>query len=98
MYEMSLKDGLLDRLAQQQWWRDLLAYRDPDNGQHFFVEVIWVPAYVPQEDRRGSAMEVIGSPENLARIDEIQGDVHKILSARQGTGAGREGMSCRQGD
>ncbi|MFZ2156449.1 MAG: hypothetical protein WAV72_10050 [Bradyrhizobium sp.] len=39
MFEMSLKDGLLDRLAQQRWWRDLLAYRDPDNGQHFFVAV-----------------------------------------------------------
>jgi predicted SprT family Zn-dependent metalloprotease len=32
---------------------------------HFFVEVIWVPAYVPEEGRRGSAMEAIGSPENL---------------------------------
>jgi hypothetical protein len=39
MFEMSLKDGFLDRMAQQQWWRDLLAYRDPDNGQHFFVAV-----------------------------------------------------------
>jgi hypothetical protein len=39
MFEMSLKDGLLDRLAQLQWWRDLLGYRDPDNGQHFFVAV-----------------------------------------------------------
>lgn len=39
MFEMSLKDGLLDRLAEQQWWRDLLAYRDPDSGQHFFVAV-----------------------------------------------------------
>jgi hypothetical protein len=39
MFEMSLKDGLLDRLAQQQRWRDLLSYRDPDNGQHFFVAV-----------------------------------------------------------
>jgi hypothetical protein len=39
MFEISLKDGLLDRLARQQWWRDLLAYRDPDNGQHFFVAV-----------------------------------------------------------
>ena len=39
MFEMSLKDGLLDRLEQQQWWRDLLAYRDPDSGQHFFVAV-----------------------------------------------------------
>jgi hypothetical protein len=39
MFEMSLKDGLLDRLSELQWWRDLLAYRDPDNGQHFFVAV-----------------------------------------------------------
>lgn len=39
MFEMSLKDGFLDRLAEQQWWRDLLAYRDPDNGHHFFVGV-----------------------------------------------------------
>jgi hypothetical protein len=39
MFEVSLKDGLLDRLAEQQWWRDLLAYRDPDNGQHFFVAI-----------------------------------------------------------
>ena len=39
MFEMSLKHGLLDRLAQQQWWRDVLAYRDPDNGHHFFVAV-----------------------------------------------------------
>jgi hypothetical protein len=32
---------------------------------HFFVEVIWVPAYLPAEGRRGSVMEAIGSPENL---------------------------------
>ncbi|MFT3923710.1 MAG: DUF2786 domain-containing protein [Myxococcales bacterium] len=32
---------------------------------HFFVEIIWVPAYVPEQAKRGSVMEAIGSPENL---------------------------------
>jgi Protein of unknown function (DUF2786)/SprT-like family len=32
---------------------------------HFFVDVIWVPAYRIHEQKRGSVMEVIGSPENL---------------------------------
>jgi hypothetical protein len=32
---------------------------------HFFVEIIWVPAYLPTLEKRGSVMEAIGSPENL---------------------------------
>jgi predicted SprT family Zn-dependent metalloprotease len=32
---------------------------------HFFVEIIWVPAYLPTQAKRGSVMEAIGSPENL---------------------------------
>jgi hypothetical protein len=32
---------------------------------HFFVDVIWVPAYRVHEHKRGSVMEVIGTPENL---------------------------------
>ncbi len=32
---------------------------------HFFVDVIWVPAYRIHEHKRGSVMEVIGTPENL---------------------------------
>ncbi len=33
--------------------------------EHFFVDVIWVPAYRAQEQKRGSVMEAIGSRENL---------------------------------
>jgi hypothetical protein len=33
--------------------------------QHFFVEIIWVPAYRPLEQKSGSVMEAIGSSENL---------------------------------
>ncbi len=32
---------------------------------YFFVEIIWVSAYVPSTGKRGSVMEAIGSPENL---------------------------------
>ena len=32
---------------------------------HFFVEIIWVPAYLPAQGKRGSVMEAIGTPENL---------------------------------
>jgi hypothetical protein len=34
-------------------------------GEHFFVDVIWVPAYLPAQGKRGSVMEAIGTPENL---------------------------------
>jgi len=34
-------------------------------AKHFFVEVIWVPVYRPTEGRRGSVLEICGSPENL---------------------------------
>jgi Protein of unknown function (DUF2786)/SprT-like family len=34
-------------------------------SEHFFVEIIWVPAYRPREQKSGSVMEAIGSPENL---------------------------------
>jgi hypothetical protein len=33
--------------------------------EHFFVDVIWVPAYRPLEQKRGSVMEAIGTRENL---------------------------------
>lgn len=32
---------------------------------HFFVDVIWVPAFQVDAQRRGHVMEVIGTPENL---------------------------------
>jgi Protein of unknown function (DUF2786)/SprT-like family len=34
-------------------------------GKHFFVEVIWVPVYRPAEGKRGSVLEVCGTPANL---------------------------------
>jgi hypothetical protein len=34
-------------------------------AKHFFVEVIWVPVYRPFEGKRGSVLEICGSPENL---------------------------------
>ena len=34
-------------------------------GDHFFVQVIWVPVWRPLEGKRGSVLEVCGSPDNL---------------------------------
>ena len=34
-------------------------------ADHFFVEVIWVPVWRPLEGKRGSVLEVCGTPENL---------------------------------
>jgi hypothetical protein len=34
-------------------------------GEHFFVDVIWVPVYRALEGKRGSVLEVCGTPANL---------------------------------
>jgi hypothetical protein len=45
-------------------------------GKHFFVEVIWVPVYRPLEGKRGSVLEVCGTPANL----EMAAYVHAFLT------------------
>ncbi len=45
-------------------------------ADHFFVEAIWVPAYRPLDGKRGSVLEICGTPENL----EIAAYVHGFLS------------------
>jgi hypothetical protein len=44
-------------------------------AQHFFVECIWVPVWRPLEGKRGSILEICGSPENL----EMATHVHSFL-------------------
>jgi hypothetical protein len=44
-------------------------------GDHFFVEVIWVPVWRPRLGKRGSVLEVAGSPVNL----EMAAYVHDFL-------------------
>ena len=41
--------------------------------KHFFVEAIWVPVYRPLEGKRGSILEVCGSPENLEIAEYVHG-------------------------
>jgi hypothetical protein len=45
-------------------------------GKHFFVECIWVSVYRPLEGKRGSVLEICGTPSNL----EIAEYVHGYLS------------------
>jgi hypothetical protein len=40
-------------------------------GRHFFVEVIWVPVYRPLEGKRGSILEMCGTPANLAMAEYV---------------------------
>ncbi len=45
-------------------------------GDHFFVEVIWVPIYRPLEKKRGQVLEICGTAENL----EMAAYVHAFLT------------------
>lgn len=40
-------------------------------SEHFFVEVIWVPAFRREDGKRGHVMEAIGSRENLELADYV---------------------------
>jgi hypothetical protein len=42
-------------------------------GKHFFVEAIWVPVYRPAEGKRGSVLEICGTPANLAIAEYAHG-------------------------
>jgi hypothetical protein len=45
-------------------------------GEFFFVDVIWVPVWRPEEGKRGTVLEVCGTPENV----ELAGYVHAFLT------------------
>ena len=40
-------------------------------GKHFFVEVIWVPVYRALEAKRGSVLELCGTPANIAMAEYV---------------------------
>jgi hypothetical protein len=42
-------------------------------ADHFFVQVIWVPVWRPLEGKRGSVLEVCGTPENLELAEYVHG-------------------------
>lgn len=42
-------------------------------GAHFFVDVIWVPAYDPKTGKRGRVLEICGTPENLDLAAYVHG-------------------------
>jgi predicted SprT family Zn-dependent metalloprotease len=46
-------------------------------GEHFFVQVIWVPIYRPYDGKRGRVLELCGTPANL----DFAEYVHGFLSA-----------------
>ena len=42
-------------------------------SKHFFVEAIWVPVYRPVLGKRGSVLEICGSPENVEIAEYVHG-------------------------
>ena len=46
-------------------------------AEYFFVEVIWVPVWRPLDGRRGSVLEVCGSPENLELAEYVHAFVNR---------------------
>lgn len=42
-------------------------------GKHFFVEAIWIPVYRPLEGKRGTVLEICGTPENLEIAEYVHG-------------------------
>ncbi|MDB4939489.1 MAG: hypothetical protein JWP87_6461 [Labilithrix sp.] len=42
-------------------------------GKHFFVEAIWVPVYRPALGKRGSVLEICGTPENCEIAEYVHG-------------------------
>lgn len=42
-------------------------------GKHFFVEAIWVPVYRPALGKRGSVLEICGTPESVEIAEYVHG-------------------------
>lgn len=42
-------------------------------GEHFFVQVIWVPVYRPYEGKRGRVLEICGTSANLDFAEYVHG-------------------------
>jgi len=42
-------------------------------GKHFFVEAIWISVYRPREGKRGSVLEICGTPDNVEIAEYVHG-------------------------
>ncbi len=73
-------------------------------GRHYFVEVIWVPVYRPLEQKRGSVLEICGSPDNVAMAEYVYSflrhTAHELWAAHKrehGLRSDRERRSFQSG-
>jgi hypothetical protein len=46
-------------------------------GEHFFVEVLWIPVYVPATGKRGHVLEIAGTEANLAMAEYAFAFIHR---------------------
>jgi hypothetical protein len=64
--------------ARRPAWQRILASILAD---HFFVEVIIVPVFVPEEGRRASVVELCGTPDNLALAEYVYAFLERMAHA-----------------
>jgi hypothetical protein len=65
-------------------------------GKHFFVEAIWVPVYRPREGKRGSLLEICGTPSNLAIAEYAHGFLHGTAERLWNDHKQEKGLSDRE--
>jgi hypothetical protein len=65
-------------------------------AKHFFVEVIWVSVYRPREKKRGSVLEVCGSPENRSMAEYVHAFLRRTADALWADYRRRSGLSSNR--
>jgi hypothetical protein len=65
-------------------------------GKHFFVEAIWVPVYRPRDGKRGSVLEICGTPSNLAIAEYAHGFLHGTAERLWGEHKRANGLGDRE--
>lgn len=49
--------------------------------QHFFVDTIWVPVWMPREGKKGTMLEVCGTRENIEMAEYVHSFLHHTSEA-----------------
>jgi hypothetical protein len=65
-------------------------------AKHFFVEVIWVSVYRPLEKKRGSVLEVCGSPENRSMAEYVHAFLRRTADSLWAEYCRRSGLSSKR--
>ena len=65
-------------------------------GRYFFVEAIWVPVYRPLAGKRGSVLEICGTPANLATAEYVYAFLHSTAERLWQDHKGENGITANR--